>query len=306
MYAKSFFYDRTSYVKECNVSFYDRKINGLDVVKVIDAMDCNKAPGIDGIRVRDLKLVKEHISPVLAMLIINCISNGIYPDLLKTAIIRPIFKRGSHRDYTNYRPMAILSTINKIFEKVVMKQIGEFLDKHSVLTSSQHGFRSNKNTATALSEFSDDVNNAFNNRDMVVVLYIDFKKAFDTLEHECLLQAMEECGIRGPVNAWFRNYLENRKIVVRINGVDSNTGKIKYGVPTGSVFGPIGYTMHVNSLVNVVRNCRIYMYADDICLDYSGRDGGQLQMKIQQDFNNVIKWSHDNGIIINLHIINIK
>lgn len=295
------FFDRHSYVHSCNISFRYKKVDSMEISKMIDNMDCNKSPGIDGIRVRDLKLVKEHVSPILASFINNCIKQGVYPDILKTAIVRPIFKQGSHKDYSNYRPIAILSTINKIFEKIIVGQIGRFLETHNILTKFQFGFRPNRSTAEALAAFSDDINNALNNKNIVLALFVDFKKAFDTLSHEGLLQSMEECGIRGPVNIWFRKYLERRNIIVRVSGVDSTLGKIRYGVPTGSVFGPVGFIMHVNSMANVVNNSRIYMYADDTCLVYSGHNSEEIQLKVQQDLNNIIRWAHDNGILINLN-----
>ncbi|CAH2096597.1 unnamed protein product [Euphydryas editha] len=106
-----------------------------------------------------------------------------------------------------------------------------------------------------------------------------------------------------PVNADIRGAMdhrgvlvENRNFVVQVIGIDSRIVNIKYGIPTGSVFGPIVYTTHVNSYVNLVRNCRIYMYVDNACFVYSSRDNDQLQMKMHQDFNNLIKWCHGNGI----------
>lgn len=132
-----------------------------------------------------------------------------------------------------------------------------------------------------------------------MLLFIDFKKAFDTLEHGGLLQSMQECGIRGPVFEWFREYLSNRQLKVRVCGAESGIGNIKFGVPTGSVFGPVGYIMHVNSMPNVIKKCTTYMYADDTCIVYSDTDQNNIQNVMQEDFDNVVRWAHDNGIIIN-------
>jgi hypothetical protein len=151
------------------------------------------------------------------------------------AIIRPIYKQGSHAEFTNYRPIAILNVINKIVEKVVVYQITEFLETNNLLTDTQHGFRADRSTATALSNFSSGVNGCLNEQNIVMTIFIDYKKAFDTLDHGCLLQAMDECGIRGPMNVWFSRYLKNRTIKVSVCGAESEIGNIKYGVPTGSV-----------------------------------------------------------------------
>lgn len=292
--------DRSSYINPCYVSFRYKPVSEHYVAKLIDNMECGKSPGSDGIRIADLKFVKSSISPVVAKFINQSLKNHQYHDDLKISLVRPVFKQGLHTEYSNYRPIAILSILNKIVEKVLVNQITGFLERHNILTDVQHGFRPGKSTDTALSKFTNCVNNNLNQRNMVVALFIDFKKAFDTLDHDGLLQAMSECGIAGPVSQWFRNYLENRVIKVSICNTESRAGRVLYGVPTGSVFGPLGYIMHVNSMPNVVKKCHIYMYADDTCLLYGGKNSNEIENALQMDFNNIVKWAHDNGIIINI------
>jgi hypothetical protein len=223
-----------------------------------------------------------------------------YPIKLKIATIRPIYKQGSHLDYTNYRPISILSIINKIVEKIVVEQISIFLEANGIVADAQHGFRRGRSTETALSRFAEVVNRYLDERKHIGMLFIDFKKAFDTLDHDLLLQSMSECGIRGPVNAFFKNYLKDRTLRTVVNGVSGEEACVTSGVPTGSVYGPVGYIMHVNSMSNVIRHCKIYMYADDTCLLYAGKDLCEVERKIQIDFENILKWSHDNGIILNV------
>lgn len=165
----------------------------------------------------------------------------------------------------------------------------------------QYGFRRGRSTASVLARFTDDVNEALDQRKQVVVIYIDFKKAFDTLEHHQLLQAVEECGVGGPLKQWLRAYFTNRQLRTVIDGVTGEPAHMCCGVPTGSVFGPVGYIMHVNSMCNVVQNCRIYMYADDTCLLYADKNLSVIESKIQEDFTQIIKWTHDNGIIMNIN-----
>lgn len=294
------FLNRDSYTSQSNVSFRFRKVSACKVEKLIDDLQCNKAPGIDQIRVQDIKYVKCQISQILANFINMCAVKGVYPDTLKKSLIRPIYKQGSHLDYSNYRPIAILSVVNKIMEKVMMQQISEFLEHNKIISDTQHGFRKGRSTSTALAQFADDVNESLNSGMQVIALFIDFKKAFDTLDHDLLLRAMDECGIRGPVNQWFRSYLSNRTISTVIDGTRGSEAEVELGVPTGSVYGPVGYIMHVNSVSNVVENCKTYMYADDTCLLYSSKNLQTVIDKIQSDFENITKWAHDNGIIINL------
>lgn len=184
-----------------------------------------------------------------------------YPELLKKAFIRPIYKNGDHLQYTNYRPIAILSSINKIVEKVVVGQVNTFLDKHSVINDAQHGFRRRRSTSTALTQFVDEVNEHLGQRGYVLALFLDYKKAFDTLDHPVLLKAMEECGIGGPINQWLSSYLSNRKLRTRVGRTIGEEAEVVHGVPTGSVYGPVGYTMHVNSLPNVIKHCSCHAHA---------------------------------------------
>lgn len=294
------FLKRKEYVKESDVSLRFRKICASDVEKIIVNMSNEKSPGSDGIRVEDIKYIKKRISPILAIFINLSVQKELYPDELKLAMIRPIYKQGSHLDYTNYRPIAILSIINKITEKLIINQISNFLDKHNIISNSQHGFRRGRSTATALKLFTDYINNSLDKRKQVVALFIDFKKAFDTLDHSQLLQAMSECGIRGPLNSWIQVYLKNRSMQTVVSGTKGAKANIRYGVPTGSVYGPVGYIMHVNSVCNVVKHCKMFMYADDTCLLCAHNDLNVIQNCIQTDLDNIVKWSHDNGIIINL------
>lgn len=142
-------------------------------------------------------------------------------------------------------------------EKYIVEQITVFLEKYNVLSNVQHGFRRGRSTATALARFADDVNGSLNDRQQVVVVYIDFKKAFDTLDHRQLLCAMDECGISGPVNKWLQAYLSDRTLRTAVCGVTGSSAQIACGVPTGSVYGPGGYIMHVNSMCNVVKHSRM-------------------------------------------------
>ena len=293
------FLNRNSYVRKSEVSFRYRKVDPIQIEKIIDQLDCKKAPGVDKIRVQDLKYVKKDISIVLAKFINLCIPSGIYPDELKRALIRPIFKQGCHLDYSNYRPVAILPAINKIVEKVIVGQIGTFLEQNTIISNSQHGFRRGRSTGTALTLFTDFVNNELDKGNQILALFVDYKKAFDTLDHKQLLQAMEECGVGGPTNDFLRSYLCGRTLCTVVDETRGAEAAVTLGVPTGSVYGPLGYIVHVNAVANVVRHAVVYMYADDMCLLVAGTDVVGMQARLQEDFDNITMWAHDNGIILN-------
>lgn len=158
------------------MSFRYKMVSTEDVAKGIHRLDCNKSPGTDQIRVRDLKLIKNSISPVIAKFINMCLKKGVYPNELKKAIIRAIHKQGSHQEYTNYRPIAILNLLNKITEKLIVKQVSDFLEINNIISDVQYGFRPNRSTDMALSKFTDDVNTALSDQKLVMTTFIDFKK----------------------------------------------------------------------------------------------------------------------------------
>ena len=293
------FLDRDMYVNSQNVSFRYKKVTSSDVSKVIGSLKVKKSPGVDNIRLIDIKSIKTEISPILAHFINLTINNQIYPDLLKISIVRPLFKGGENKSFNNYRPIAILPSINKVVEKTIVNQTSHFLKTFNVINSAQYGFQRGKNTTQLLSKFANDVNNYLNKKMLVAVLFIDFKKAFDTLDHLTLLKSLEESGIRGFMLGWFRNYLTNRAFTVKINSYYSNQKTMRYGVAQGSVTGPMCYIIHVNSLVSVIKRCQKYMFADDTCILYAANDHHTIQTNIQTDFDNITKWSHDNGIILN-------
>lgn len=219
---------RDSCVKNLHQSIRFIPVKAIEIKKIISKL--NKSPGIDNIRISDLKVIKESISPVIAHLVNISIKTSKYLDMLKTSIIRPIYKSGEHDNTKNYRPIAILSSINKIFENLIVHQLTNFFTKNNVITETQYGFQKGKSTQQLLNKFTNEINNHINNKKHVGILFIDFKRAFDTLDHQTLLNSLDECGIRRPLLNWFTNYLHNRSFSVKIKDEMSNRQTKKYGV----------------------------------------------------------------------------
>lgn len=291
--------DRKSYVNRCDVSMRWQPVKSEYVKNIIDHMDKNKSPGSDLVRMSDLKLVINKVSPVIARLANLSIESHIFPNKLKETIIRPIHKKGDRKKFNNYRPIAILSSIDKIIEKCITNQLGNYLSTNNILNKCQHGFQKGKSTNTLLTKFTNDINTYLEGKKFVIAIFFDFKKAFDTLETETLLNGMEECGVGGPLNRWFRDYLTTRSYRVKIGETFSDEKQVQCGVPQGSGCGPVCYLMHVNSLCGVLRHCKAYMFADDLCALRAGTNLADECQLIQQDVDTVVKWSHDNGIILN-------
>lgn len=189
--------------------------------------------------------------------------------------------------------------IEKILERCVYLMMNEYLINFNIISEFQFGFQKNKSTSDLLSIFSNFINSKLNDNQHVIALFIDFSKAFDTINHSLLISSLDAIGIRGPALSWFMNYLENRHILVKIGSTYSIRMSCDTGVPQGSILGPMLYLIYVNSMINSVGNCQAYMYADDTVLLSSHKDLKVAESNLQQDFNNILKWCHDNELVIN-------
>lgn len=293
------FLDRNNYVQKKDVCMRWQPVSCDHVKRIIMKMDSKKSPGSDRMRMSDLKFVADQISPIISKLINLSVQHALFPNKLKEAIVRPIYKKGSRKEFSNYRPIAILPSVDKIIEKCIVEQLAKYLKNNNILNECQHGFQKGKSTGTLLSNFTDEINTHLNEKKFVVAVFFDYKKAFDTLESETLLNAMEECGLGGQLNDWFCDYLTSRSYRVRVGEAYSDTREVSCGVPQGSGCAPTCYLMHVNSLCGVLRHCSGYMYADDLCILLAGTDFTETCRLVQQDVDAVVRWSHDNGILLN-------
>lgn len=271
-----------------------------EVESILKEMKINKGPGYDRIRMIDLINNKKRLVPVITRLINQSIKLQKFPTKLKIAIYRPVYKRGEHSNYKNYRPISILSSIDKIIEKFMHKKISSYVENNNILSESQFGFRKGIGTNQLLNKFTNNVYSAMNERKYTLCLFIDFTKAFDTVRHSKLLQEMKRIGVEKNVLGWCKSYLENRKFVVNVDGTYSEMFDLgDCGVPQGSIIGPLFYNIYASSVCAAVKYSKIYMFADDTCIMLSGWDVKYLYHTIQEDLINILEWAHDNNIVLN-------
>ena len=173
----------------------------------------------------------------LAYIINMSLLTGEYPDLLKLVKVIPIHKGGSTQDVNNYRPISLLSIFDKIIEKLMHKRLYSFLEKNNILFCNQLGFRKNNSTLYALAQITEMIKVSIGKGKFGCGIFIDLRKAFDTVNHKILLMKLEHYGIRDMLN-WSQSYLSNRKQYVSINRESSEPLEINCGVPQGSVLGP--------------------------------------------------------------------
>ena len=176
--------------------------------------------------------------------------SGIFPDDWKCARVTPLFKQGESSDLNNYRPISVISVVAKVFGRIVYDQLYNLLNSEEIISKQQSGYRSLHSTVTALLEATDSW--AFNiDRGYVnAVVFLDLKKAFNTVDHEILLTKMNRCGIQGKTLDWFKSYLTNHTQQCSVNGCLPDFTTLKCGVPQGTILCPLLFLIYVNDLTN--------------------------------------------------------
>ena len=195
----------------------------IEVECLISMLQTSKSSGPWSIPVNVLHLLKKDISLPLSKIFNLSMKTGTHPDCLKLAKVIPIHKKGSKLEVGNYRPISLLSNINKLLEKIVHERCYDFLEKFNCLYKYQFGFRKSHSTNHALIEITEKIRKALDSRKFACGIFVDLQKAFDTVNHEILLKKLEHYGLRNMTNSWFKSYLNNRKQLVSLNGVDSET-----------------------------------------------------------------------------------
>ena len=270
-----------------------------EVYLLVEQLNPHKGTGPNGIYTEILKLINHLICDTLCKIFNMCITTGRHPDKLKLAHALPIYKKGSRLLVSNYRPISLLSNLNKILEKIMHKRIYAFLEKYEILYELQFGFRAGYSTSHALIHMTEAIRSALDSGSVTCGIFVDFQKAFDTVNHDILLKKLEHYGFRGVINNWFRSYLTDRKQKVVINGFESESKILPHGVPQGSVLGPILFLIYINDLNRCIKYSTTYHFADDTNLLHISKDYKSLQKKVNYDLFSLHKWLTANKISLN-------
>ena len=229
-------------------------------------------------------------------MITNAFQSGVFPHRLKVARVVPIYKAGSKKNVNNYRPISVLPSLSKLFEKLLLSRLLSFLDKHY---SNQYGFRKKHSTTHALLDTVTKCFDAINQKQFYGILIIDLKKAFDTVSHDKLIKKLNHYGIRGVANDLISSCLHNRKQFAALNDVHSTLRGINMGVPQGSILDPLLYIIYVGDLPNAIE-CSAKLNADDTCSIFSDNCLTKLEQKISGDSKKLKTWLDANSLSMNL------
>ena len=232
------------------------------VAKKIKAMKDNKSPGVDGIPPKLLMETVEQISIPLARVFNLSLKEGVVPFEWKEANIIPLFKKGSRNKSENYRPVSLTSVICKLLERLIKDHMVEFLVKHKLLNSSQHGFLKARSCLTNMLCFLEEITKWIDVGSPVDIIYLDFQKAFDKVPHQRLLLKLKAHGIGDSITDWIEQWLTDRRQRVVVDGEVSNWKSVLSGVPQGSVLGPILFLIYINDLDDSITS-NVLKFADD-------------------------------------------
>ena len=239
------------------------RINYTEIKEAISNLKNSNSSSHDEITSKFVKISSPLLIPALEKIFNLSIISGIYPSNLKVAKVIPIYKKGDSKSINNYRPISILSTINKIFEKILHTRLTNYIENFNLLYKYQFGFRKNHSTEHALIEIVDQIRFSIDNSQLTCGIFIDLSKAFDTVDHNILLGKLEHYGIRGNALKLFKSYLSNRNQYTVTENNKSQISNIECGVPQGSVLGPLFFILFINDLPNCCPLGKVRIFADD-------------------------------------------
>lgn len=280
-------------------SMYVKSVDSGEIFNIINKLK-NKATLDTKISPLKIANTDPKFTEALAKVINSSFKQGVFPNELKTARVVPIFKSGVKTDVSNYRPISLLSSFSKIYEKLMHHRIVEFLELNNTLHDMQYGFRAGRSCEHALLMAQSTLLESMNKKQISLLLFIDFSKAFDMVDHSILLKKLHHYGIRGVAWNWMKSYLENRKQFVTIGGTDSSTKTMAYGVPQGSILGPLLFVIYINDIPGICNFAKFILYADDANIILTGDCMSQIEEQLAQLSVNLVKWVDCNGLALNL------
>ena len=285
----------------CIQTLFLNPVTENEIINIISSLKNTKSKGHDGISSNLLKLIHKEISKPLAHVINLSFQTGKVPSLFKVAVVTPIYKSGDKRSIGNYRPISVITSLTKIFEKCFNNRMTAFLSKYNLISTQQYGSVRERSTTDAMYKLVSTVMAHLNNKRKCITAFLDLEKAFDTVSHAKLMNILPKYGIRGTSLKLVENYLEDRFQVVKINGVVSEKLRISTGIPQGTVLGPTLFLLYINSLLDLKLHGEIIAYADDTAIVFEGETWEEVKVNTTIGIKLIMNWLGTHKLKLNIN-----
>ena len=280
--------DKTMYLEDCSPD---------EIMSIISDLDNNKASDIP---IRIVKKVSHIIALTLSMYYNILMKDGIFPEVLKIGKITPIYKKGNPEDIGNYRPVSTLPIFGKLFEKVIYSRVYSFAQSQGIINPNQFGFRKSHSTSHAVNHSVKIIEDALKAQKHILGIFVDLSKAFDTIDHKILLTKLQRYGIRGNTHDLIKSYLSRRHQYTEVLGEKSESLTVEYGVPQGSVLGPLLFILYINDISRASKLGTFIMFADDTNIFVEGQTEAEAYSKGNELLREIHSYMVSNKLHINM------
>ena len=284
--------------------FKFKEIEQESITMVINSLTNKSSVGIDGISTILLKCIAPSIIKPLTLIINQIMKTGVFPNKMKFAKVIPIYKKDDPTQVTNYRPISLLPVLSKVVEKTIAKQLSEYFEENKLFNQNQYGFRTGHSTEHAALELVDKITSQMDNNETPINIFLDLSKAFDTIDHNILLDKLKYYGLDDTAIKLFRSYLTNRYQYVQMENAKSQILEINTGVPQGSILGPLLFIIYINDISQSSDKFDFLAYADDTTLSttlnkFSTSDDMNISDLINLELYKINEWLEINKLSLN-------